>query len=460
MRADDEREEIWEALLRVCGLIDARVLKRPGLDSLLDAIDSQRPHILHFIGHGHRDELGSVLEFAPDGRGGDGWQWRAPDMASDLQGRCPRLVVVNACRAGQRAAAAAPGEPVAWDLAHALMHVGVRAVIAMQGDIDSHAAVGFSRALYGALADDAPLDGAVAAGRRAIRALDADAPDRWLPTLTLAAPPDRVLPLRCGVPAATRAVIERAHSELGRFVDCSAERRRVWEHAVSGDGVLVIDGAKEVGKSALARWCVGAAQLAGVNGAYVAVGSDDHAASWPALLRATARALVDAPLHGARNRVALEPYLELADDAREDVPAVFARFRAALKDATDGGRLLIAVDCADWIEEGAWNTYVRPQLIQQISAKKPPVTLLLVASDEARTRGLAVAAHVGLRDAFLPVEEFALHASRFLRAHAIPRDEVPGLVARLADPDAKGVHLASGLPALVSIHRALRPRLP
>ena len=127
--------------------------------------------IWHFSGHGGLEGL--VFADAQ----GNAEIVAANRLGLLLAGEGVRLVVLNACRAGQ-------GGGQAASVAGALVRAGVPAVIAMQGDLPDEAAHAFAGGFYAALAAGQPVDRAVAAGRKAILALGGSlGTDWWLPAL-------------------------------------------------------------------------------------------------------------------------------------------------------------------------------------------------------------------------------------------------------------------------------------
>lgn len=193
-----ERRGIQEALESLGSdriQVDTTVARDPM--QLFRYVERGGYHVLHFLGHGDFDPTtgtGRLLFGGPDD---------APQpvtgrtLASALEG-LPRLrlVTLNACdtaRFDRR-----EGLDPHTGVAHALVHGGQPAVVAMQLPISDEAAVAFSQALYAALADGEPVDLAVAQGRRAIRSRTERGESlEWsAPTLFLQVPDGRILDLR------------------------------------------------------------------------------------------------------------------------------------------------------------------------------------------------------------------------------------------------------------------------
>lgn len=167
----------------------------------------------------------------------------------------------------------------------------------MQGDVESHSAIGCSVELYAALAAEQPVDVAVARARSALQWSDKHRTGEWaLPKLTVRAEPDRVL----GLPAPLDADgVLRARGgsfeNLRWMVDRNGERREVWRRLepdptrpagpAVGDNLVILSGKERVGKSTLARSCVLVAQLRGLPVVHVKL-LEDRTVTWWTLLEA------------------------------------------------------------------------------------------------------------------------------------------------------------------------------
>lgn len=137
---------------------------------LLRLLAEKRPHIVHFIGHGLRDEAGVKLAFvASDGTPDpiDGATF-ADAIAS---AKSVRLAVIQACES----ALPDPHTPVSG-VALQLAQKGVPAIVAMQARISNQAADQFSCAFYAALAEGHSVDRAVMRGRQQINLQRDDQP--------------------------------------------------------------------------------------------------------------------------------------------------------------------------------------------------------------------------------------------------------------------------------------------
>ncbi|HEV7504990.1 MAG TPA: SAVED domain-containing protein [Thermoanaerobaculia bacterium] len=170
-------------------------LAGPTLGETLHALERERPHVLHFMGHGGFDTAtGAGHLLFEDGAGGaeavDG-EWFAERLAED----CPhlRLVVLNACRTAEMPRS--PGQSPGATVGAALSLRGMPAVVAMQFPIADEDAIHFSKVFYSALAAGEPVDVAVSEGRRALYILDRWSPDWAAPVLFLRARDGRIFDL-------------------------------------------------------------------------------------------------------------------------------------------------------------------------------------------------------------------------------------------------------------------------
>lgn len=135
---------------------------RPGtLEALLERLDQEPYHVLHFMGHGELDprrETGELMLESDDG----GCQPLEAHRLATAVRRCQtmRLVVLNVCEgASQSKVDAFSG------LAQSLLRHGVPAVVGMQERIADRTAILFTQSFYEALAAHQPIDVAVTSAR-------------------------------------------------------------------------------------------------------------------------------------------------------------------------------------------------------------------------------------------------------------------------------------------------------
>lgn len=155
-------------------------------------------HIFHFIGHGGFDEQRNegFIVLADDEQ--KSHHLYATQLARLLarQRASLRLVLLNACdgaRTGQ--------QDVLSSTAATLINSGVPAVLAMQYAIADAAAVEFANTFYESLADNLPVDAAVAEARNAINFRNARSLEWGIPVLHMRAPDGHLFSLVNAVPA-------------------------------------------------------------------------------------------------------------------------------------------------------------------------------------------------------------------------------------------------------------------
>ena len=137
-------------------------------------------HIFHFIGHGGYDQARNEGYIVLGNDDGTSHYLYASQLARLLarQQSSLRLVLLNACdgaRAGLQNALSST--------AATLINSGIPAVLAMQYEITNDAAIEFANAFYEALAENLPVDAAVAEARNAISLNDAHSLEWGVPVL-------------------------------------------------------------------------------------------------------------------------------------------------------------------------------------------------------------------------------------------------------------------------------------
>lgn len=163
---DAESRQLQETLQAHKGL-RISFLPHATLDRLQEALRHERPHILHFMGHGSFDPAsGEGCLLFEDDHGGQ--EPAGGEILSEMlkDFRHLRLIVLNACRTAQMpgSRAQAPYATLGAELSRA----GIPAVVAMQFPVSDPGAIRFSKVFYGALAEGDPVDVAVGEGRRAL----------------------------------------------------------------------------------------------------------------------------------------------------------------------------------------------------------------------------------------------------------------------------------------------------
>ena len=224
---EKERERIAEEWGRLPS-VEVDFVK-PVRSELLDRLrdEDYRYHVFHFMGHGDFDEQsGGVLLLENEDRTRDAIS--GTEFATLLADVPLRLVFLNACKSGTTGPRT--NMHPFTGVANALIRAGVPAVVAMQFPISDKAAIEFAKIFYAEIADQAPVEVAVAAARKDLlltrpsvpghsRQADADGPAEWAtPVLFMRARDGMLFQSHASqeVPAAaTAADAEQAPAESG-----------------------------------------------------------------------------------------------------------------------------------------------------------------------------------------------------------------------------------------------------
>jgi hypothetical protein len=142
-------------------------LRDPTFQQLINAINQETPHILHFIGHGETGKLALIKDkSAPDydiDKGGKQVSFITPTQIRGLfNNHKPRLIFLNSCKGA--AASLESFNSTALDL----VYHEVPAVVAMQYDIANEDAKFFATKFYEQISQGKEIDEAVKAGRIAL----------------------------------------------------------------------------------------------------------------------------------------------------------------------------------------------------------------------------------------------------------------------------------------------------
>ena len=169
------------------GLITLHRLEKATLSNLQSRLRKREHHIFHFIGHGGFDETGQDGILLLEDTHGGGRPVSGRTLSTLLHDhRSLRLAVLNACEGAHTSHT----DPFAGT-AQSLVRQGIPAIVAMQFGISDEAAIILAREFYGALADNYPVDAALAEARKAIFAQDLGA--EWgIPVLYQRAPDGRI----------------------------------------------------------------------------------------------------------------------------------------------------------------------------------------------------------------------------------------------------------------------------
>jgi CHAT domain-containing protein len=175
-----EREKIEKSLSQIEG-IRIVVVERATLRELRLRLREGRFHIVHFMGHGVGfDEESGEGALLLETREGEAVLLSATELAEFFEGlEAPRLVVLNACKTAVTSETVDPVQSVAASLVVA----GLPAVLAQRAAIQDDAALIVAEELYRRLAQDDPIEAAVAEARLALRSERRGTADWAIPAL-------------------------------------------------------------------------------------------------------------------------------------------------------------------------------------------------------------------------------------------------------------------------------------
>ena len=224
--------------------------------ALRTTIQTFRPHVLHFVGHGRASNGEGELALF-DASVGAEVSWTAQEFRSWLQQAPPRLVLLNACRTAEQAANADAPIQVLSSMSGAAIAAGAASVIAMQHDIAGASAALFANGFYNAIVKQLPVDVAVMNGRQAILDETKYSDRNWaLPVFTTCVTPSAILPTLDAAAARARSDVN-AHPEfapLATFVDRRAQRRSIiLGDAKNAGGLAFVVSDPAMGKSSFAK---------------------------------------------------------------------------------------------------------------------------------------------------------------------------------------------------------------
>ncbi|HEX5994944.1 MAG TPA: CHAT domain-containing protein [Jiangellales bacterium] len=393
------------------GQLEAEFLVEPSRDDFDKTYSRLRPDIFHFIGHAEHKSNPALR--VRDRTGGKTWWLRRSYIVHSMR-PAPRLAILNACRSGAL--------DEIGGLTKAFFDRGTAAVLGMQGDVRGRAAALFGGALYRALAEEQPIDIAVATARSAVyREVGEERGERdWiLPSLTVRVPPEKVLAISPGISRDDRGVVNATlSSQVRLFVDRVNERHRL---ATSVDPdpdrqpvrLVVLSGDLKTGKSRLLHWVRRRCALRGRRVRYVNFNGKDTLDS-VAALRVIRDAQEDLPslARGTRNafarfnydltfltrgRLPEEPPGDLPDAAApgpDDLgpgpvtrpDRMFQSFREALADATADRPLILILDQLEGLEKAAFQQQLYPLLIDKVVRGEIPGLRLILALSKEQER--------------------------------------------------------------------------
>ena len=130
----------------------------------LDGLLAQKPHVLHFIGHGRLHQVGRLVEgqlALVNARVGNANWVDAVFFSELLNTHRPAIVLLQACEGAQMSVAQA-----FVDVAARVVQQSVPVVVAMQYGVTNETAVQFAARFYEEVAKGQPVDQAAQSGRR------------------------------------------------------------------------------------------------------------------------------------------------------------------------------------------------------------------------------------------------------------------------------------------------------
>jgi hypothetical protein len=256
LKTDEELEAIREVFRESEHLFDINILETRRYETFTPAdlkseLQSFRPHVFHFIGHGRTDGHIPRLEICDRKNKQD---WTSTQIELDLKnmGSVLRLAFLNACRTGQ------PKKSDFFSIGQAFFRGRTLAVLAMQADVSGQAARTCTRRFYSELVNGSHVDAALAAARDMVNAeMGEDTRHAFVPVLSVSAAPEHIFECPRRTPIQAHGLDEvRRH-----FVD-RIDERRIVIHSVARSEIvkqhcsaIVLKGQEEkIGKTWLQMW--------------------------------------------------------------------------------------------------------------------------------------------------------------------------------------------------------------
>lgn len=240
-------------------------LFQPTLDQLARSLQSFKPHVFHFIGHGRiQDGEPELRVYSEQDRSNHSWGYDQITTAFDLQA-VPGLVYLDACHSGAEALDS-------WSLTQAFRDIGVGAIISIQREILGSTAVECARRFYTNLFAGQSAAQAMAEVRGSLIAKAYH--DEWyLPRLWIRGAPEASIQLLSSPSASARDDLFRCPSLSERlcFVGRWPQRYEAWREsaAATESGLMVIHGEPDSGRTAFVQLLMETRALAGYTIHYV-----------------------------------------------------------------------------------------------------------------------------------------------------------------------------------------------
>ncbi|HKR02107.1 MAG TPA: tetratricopeptide repeat protein [Pyrinomonadaceae bacterium] len=190
--AEREKRHVEEAVRDLGDSVKLTWLEGQTWQDLQQKLQVGSWHIFHFIGHGGFDDQSDEGFIALADETGKARYLKATELGRLLADHnALRLVVLNSCDS------ALSGQlDIFSSTASILIRRNIPAVLAMQYEITDRAAIEFSRSFYRAIANDIPIDGAVAEARKAISLAIKDTVEWGTPVLYLRSQDGRIFDVR------------------------------------------------------------------------------------------------------------------------------------------------------------------------------------------------------------------------------------------------------------------------
>lgn len=183
-----EKKRITEALQGQEEQIQVQFLEQATVQRMQQALIQYRPHVLHFIGHGLIEQKVGYLVLENERH--QAHLVDAEQLATLLQGRGIKIVVLNACQTADFGKA----DMAIMGVGPALVRANIPAVIAMQFPIPDSTAILFTRQLYASLAQGQALDTAITEMRIATYTQGNDKIHWGIPVLFMRSPDGIIRP--------------------------------------------------------------------------------------------------------------------------------------------------------------------------------------------------------------------------------------------------------------------------
>jgi hypothetical protein len=257
---DNDAIQVWRELYAIRNaireanrIIDLKPLFYPSRTKLQTEVERYRPHVLHLIGHGDNNGL---LLF--DGTGYRPWTHVQVRIDVGAWNWKPELVYLNTCRSIGGQPLNPAEQESQYTVVDRFLERGVVAVISMQADVQGDLAGACAGQFYKHIALGEEIDSALARGRiliaQTVEGAEASI-DSYLPKLVVTAPFEKILHYQAQANLPDCPEIKK---ELAEFVDREEQRRDMVRLLEAGTSVVLIQGAPDVGKSWLLRWCIDA----------------------------------------------------------------------------------------------------------------------------------------------------------------------------------------------------------